>query len=59
MDRVDIQAQDSSGMWRTYHTTTLTGNSQRILQEMKSLQDRYPNYRVRAVDQNGRIVDIL
>ena len=59
MDRVDIQAQDLSGNWRTYHTTSLIGNSQRILSEMKSLQERYPNYRIRAVDQNGRIVDIL
>ena len=57
MDRVEIQAQDTTGNWRTYHVTD--SNSQRILSEMKSLQDRYPNYRVRAVDQNGRVVDIL
>ena len=57
MDRVEIQAQDTTGNWRTYHVTD--SNSQRILSEMKSLQERYSNYRVRAVDQNGRIVDIL
>lgn len=57
MDRVEIQAQDTTGNWRTYHVTDTS--SQRILAEMKSLQQRYPNYRVRAVDQNGRIVDIL
>lgn len=56
-DRVDIQAQDTSGMWRTYHVTD--NNTQRIVAEMRSIQSRYPNYRVRAVDQNGRIVDIL
>ena len=57
MDTVHIQAQDPTGNWRTYHSTP--NNSQRILSEMKQLQARYPNYRVRAVDQNGRVVDIL
>jgi hypothetical protein len=56
-DRIEIQAQDTSGMWRTYHVTM--NDSQRILAEMRSIQSRYPNYRVRAVDQNGRVVDIL
>jgi hypothetical protein len=56
-DRIEIQAQDTSGMWRTYHVTM--NDSQRILAEMRSIQSRYPNYRVRAIDQNGRIVDIL
>jgi len=57
MDRIEIQAQDTSGMWRTYHVTM--NDSQRIVAEMRSIQSRYPSYRVRAVDQNGRIVDIL
>lgn len=57
MDKVEIQAQDTTGNWRTYHVTD--SNSQRILSEMKSLQQRYPTYRIRAVDQNGRVVDIL
>jgi hypothetical protein len=57
MDRIEIQAQDTSGMWRTYHVTM--NDSQRIVSEMRSIQSRYPSYRVRAVDQNGRVVDIL
>ena len=57
MDRIEIQAQDTSGMWRTYHVTM--NDSQRIIAEMRSILSRYPNYRVRAVDQNGRVVDIL
>jgi hypothetical protein len=57
MDRISIQAQDLSGMWRTIQYTF--NQPQRILAAMKSLQNCYPNYRVRAVDQNGRIVDIL
>lgn len=57
MNSIDIQLQDLSGNWRTFGQTV--NNSQQILQEMKNLQSRYPNQRVRAVDQNGRIVDIL
>ena len=57
MDRVEIQAQDTTGNWRTYHITDTS--PQRILSEMKSLQSRLPNYRIRAIDQNGRVVDIL
>ena len=56
-DQIEIQAQDTSGMWRTYHVTM--NDPQRIVAEMRSIQSRYPNYRVRAVDQNGRVVDIL
>jgi hypothetical protein len=54
-DKVHIQAQDRDGIWRTYHTTF--NESIRILNEMKSLKDRYPHMRVRAVDKNNRIVD--
>jgi hypothetical protein len=57
MDRVEIQAQDTTGNWRTYHITDTS--PQRILSEMKTLQSRLPNYRIRAIDQNGRVVDIL
>lgn len=56
-DRVEIQLQDTTGNWRTYHVTI--NNSQMILTEMKNLQSRYPNQRVRAVDEAGRLVDIL
>ena len=57
MDSVRIQAQDSSGMWRTY--LVMMNIPQKILGEMRSLQSRYPGYRIRAVDQNDRVVDIL
>jgi len=57
MERIDIQLQDGSGMWRTYLNTT--NNSQRILSEMRSLQSRFPNFRVRAINSDGRVVDIL
>lgn len=57
MDQVQIQVQDITGNWRTYHITL--NNSQRILSEMKQLSNQFPNQRVRAVDMDGRIVDIL
>jgi len=56
-DNVEIQAQDGTGNWRTF--SYALNNSQRILNEMRQLSNNYPNARVRAVDSNGRIVDIL
>jgi len=57
MDNIQIQAQDPTGNWRTYHITF--NNSQMILAEMKALKERLPDYRIRAIDNNGRIIDIL
>jgi len=57
MNQVQIQLQDTTGNWRTYHVTQ--NNSQQILSEMKQLSSRYPNQRVRAVDMDGKLVDIL
>jgi hypothetical protein len=56
-DNVEIQAQDGTGNWRTF--SYALNNSQRIVNEMRQLSNNYPNARVRAVDSNGRIVDIL
>jgi|APCry1669189534_1035231.scaffolds.fasta_scaffold65991_2 hypothetical protein len=52
-----IQAQDITGMWRTYQITM--NNPQRILSAMQSLKNKLPTYRVRAIDSLGRVVDIL
>ena len=57
MNQVQIQLQDTSGNWRTYHVTL--NNSQMILSEMTQLANQFPGQRVRAVDMNGKIVDIL
>lgn len=57
MEQVQIQLQDITGNWRTFHITI--NDSQRIISEMKQLSDRHPNQRVRAVDMDGKIVDIL
>ena len=57
MNEVDIQLQDTTGNWRTIATTL--NNSQMILIRMKELKDRYPDKRVRAVDKEGRLVDMM
>lgn len=54
---INIQLQDNTGNWVTYQTTL--NNSMYITQGMRQLSSRFPNYRVRAVDQSGRVVDIL
>lgn len=57
---VEIQAQDTTGNWRTYHITNINiNNSQVVLIEMRSLKRRYPDSRVRAVDRRGRLIDLL
>jgi hypothetical protein len=43
---------------RTYHITNNT-NSQIVLAEMRSLKSRYPDFRVRAVDRTGHLIDLL
>jgi hypothetical protein len=57
MDSIMIQARDTSGNWRTY--LIVMGDSQRVVSEMRSLQRQYPDYRIRAVNSGGRVVDIL
>lgn len=57
MDNIEIQLQDITGNWRMYGITI--NNSQMIVASMRQLAEQFPNQRVRAVDSNGRIVDIL
>jgi hypothetical protein len=55
--QVFVQAQDTVGVWRTY---TITANDPILmLTSMRSLKTRFPDYRVRAIDTNGRLIDIL
>lgn len=57
MDGVQIQMQDLSGNWRTY--TITTNFPTQIRMEMENLQRQFPTSRIRAVDMNGRLIDIL
>lgn len=52
-----IQFQDSTGCWRIYHVTQ--NIPQLIVSSMKNAKNVYPNNRIRAVNENGNIVDIL
>ena len=58
MERIDIHVQDESGNWRTYNSI-MQNNSLLIIMSMRNLKDKFPDKRVRAVDQDGRIIDIL
>lgn len=57
MDNAVIQIQDYSGNWLT--VSNVTNNLQRIRYEMRSVQSRYPDRRVRAVGKDGRLIDML
>ena len=56
MDLVNIQIQDCSKNWLT--VSRFVNNLQRIAFEMRPVQSRYPDRRVRAVDNNGGLVDL-
>lgn len=56
MDTVQVQVMDDSGNWRTY---AITNNiSAQIQQSFKDLKWQFPNSRLRAVDNSGRVVDM-
>ena len=57
MNNIQIQLQDISGNWKTM--SNVINNSQIIIAAMKSLKERFPDKRVRAVDVNGRLVDLM
>jgi hypothetical protein len=57
MDYAEIQIRDYGGLWLT--VSSVVNNLQRIGFEMQSVQSRYPDRRVRAVDKSGRLVDLL
>lgn len=57
MDMIEVQLQDETGNWRTY---SMCPNVSQIYRDnMRQLQWQFPNARIRAVDSNGRVVDIF
>ena len=58
MTTIHIQVQFVSGEWRTVRTLIgLTG--QHLAHALKDTARAWPRYRVRAVDEGGRLVDLL
>lgn len=55
--RIDIQTQDKSGNWRTCSSTQ--NNPQMIRARMDEVKRQFPDQRVRAIDENGRMIDML
>jgi hypothetical protein len=53
----DIQIQDYSKLWVT--VVRVVNNLQRIGYELRSVQSRYPDRRVRAIDNQGKLLDML
>jgi hypothetical protein len=56
-DYVELQTQDITSNWRTMHVTR--SNPQLIVSGMRQIANQFPDQRVRAIDNNGRIVDFL
>jgi hypothetical protein len=57
MDYAQIQIRDYGGLWLTI--SHVVNNLQRIGFELQSVQSRYPDRRVRAVDSKGHLIDLL
>lgn len=55
-DYAEIQVQ-VSGNWQTLVRTL--NDSQYILNEMKNAKNIYPELRIRAVDKDGRVLDMM
>jgi hypothetical protein len=56
MDLVDVQVEDYSKTW--FSVSRIVNDSQRIAIELTLVQSRYPGRRVRAIDAEGRLIDI-
>jgi hypothetical protein len=54
---IELQIQDITGNWRTYHATQNVPAM--IVSGMQQLAVQHPDHRVRAINSNGRVVDIL
>ena len=58
MGRIVVEFQDLGG-WRSAATLMYNASSQVILREMRQAAQIYRTDRIRAVDQDGRLIDRL
>jgi|DEB0MinimDraft_10_1074344.scaffolds.fasta_scaffold17250_7 hypothetical protein len=58
MTTIKIQVQDVNMNWFTIKVLQYI-NEQMTMSELKQTQNAFPGKRVKAVDQNGRLLDIL
>lgn len=56
MNNVKIEYQDKSGNWM--FAQSVVNTPQNISIAMNQISARFPNYRVRAVDFNGNLLNI-
>lgn len=54
---VTIQVQEGVAHWR--NIKSIVNNTGMISMSMMEVSQMYPQYRVRAVDQNGRLLDMI
>jgi hypothetical protein len=53
-----VQFQDNSG-WRNCMTMSASNGAERLQIAMCEAQRSYPGYRIRVVDEAGRLIDML
>jgi hypothetical protein len=58
MDRYSIEIQQPSKNWMTIRYI-IPYNTQTMFSEMEQVKKVYPNSRVRVVDKDGRLIDML
>lgn len=54
---IEVQAQDGLGNWRTH--SHVPNDALQIRTAMERLRWMFPDARIRAVDESGRLVDML
>ncbi len=55
---IQVQFQDIGRNWVTVQAN-VQNQSQMIMTRMREVQRMYPDKRVRAIDESGRLVDML
>ncbi len=57
MPEISIQYQNANGNWTTVQQ--VMNDPHNIANGLRSAKSMYPSSRIRAIDQSGRLVDML